>query len=230
LFPNTELAIIPHGEQSDFLSIFGEDKKEIFRDIPTLVQSKSIPTDIINWGINYTLNSCYIGLNSATAIRLKEIKSRLNKGIFIVFSKISSFLSTIFTAFDKQIAAQQYSLLIDYKDFSGTYSLIHIANGPYYAGRLTGSSAALPDDGLLDVALIKSAGPLKTMWSLRRYARGKKPSNCMTIQAKKISIESEKQMCIQLDNEYIRDNNISLNIVPQAVNVVVLDGLSYQKQ
>jgi len=229
MFPNTELAVVPHGETNDFLCIFGEGKTELFRDIPNLVQSKSIPTDIMSWGINYALNSCYIGLNSATAVKLKEIKSRLNKGFFIIFSKLSSFLNYILTAFDKEITAQKYTISIDDKDFSGSYSLIHIANGPYYAGKLTGAANAIPDDGLLDVALIKSAGPLKTMWAMRRYSRGKKTSNSIVTQAKKISIQSDREMWIQLDNEYIKETSINLNVIPKAVHMVVLDGLSYQK-
>lgn len=229
MYPNTELAMVPHGETCDFLQIFGEGKKEAFKDIPSLVKSAAIPTDVIGWDVNYALNSCYIGLNSATAIKLKEIKNRLNKGIFIVFSKFASFFNYIATAFNKEIRAQRYNINIDDKDFSGSYSLIHIANGPYFAGRISGLKTALPDDGFLDIALIKSAGPLKTMFSMRRYARGKKSSNCLVMQAKKIFIESEKHMWIQLDNEYIRDTSISINVIPKAINMVVLDGLSYQK-
>jgi hypothetical protein len=86
-FPNMELAVVPHGESSDFLHVFGHGKVELFRDIPSLVQRGSaIPTDIIKWGVNYALNSCYIGLNSATATKLAALKSSLNKGSYIVFS------------------------------------------------------------------------------------------------------------------------------------------------
>jgi len=35
-FHNTQLASIPFGESNDFIKIFGEDKIESFRDIPTL--------------------------------------------------------------------------------------------------------------------------------------------------------------------------------------------------
>jgi diacylglycerol kinase family enzyme len=191
------------------------------------VQAESIPTDIINWGVNYALNSCYIGLNSATAVKLKELQSTLGKRSFILFSGITSTFNYMVTVFNRQIAAQQYSITIDDRDYSGSYSLIHIANGPYYAGKITGLSSAAPNDGILDVALIKSANPLRTMWSMRRYTRGKTPSNCVLLQAKKIAIQSERQMWIQLDNEYIQDTSINLSVVPRAVNIVAVDNLSY---
>jgi len=36
-------------------------------------------------------------------------------------------------------------------------------------------------------------------------------------------------MWIQLDNEYIQNTDISIRIVPHAVQMVVMDNLSYQK-
>lgn len=227
-FPNMQLAAVPHGESNDFLKIFGEDKAELFRDIPALVQSETIlPTDAIRWGVNYALNSCYIGMNSAISIRLKKLKTSLNKGFFLFFSKLSSYISLFLTSFDRQVAARKYTITIDGEDYSGNYCLIHIANAPYFAGKKTGATDATPDDGLFDIALIKSTHPLKILWSLGRYSRGKRTKNCVIIQAKQISVESDTQMWIQLDNEYIQDTNINLTSVHNAIQMVALNDLSY---
>jgi len=226
-FPNMQLAFIPYGESFDFLKIFGEDKVELFRDIPSLVQSETLPTDAIRWGVNYALNSCYIGMNSGITKNLKELKTSLNKGSFIFFSKVSSFINNILTAFDKQQAARDYQILIDDKSYNGHYSLIHIANGPYHTGKMTGASEAVPDDGLLDISLIKSSHPLSTLLSISKYFRGKRPKNCVFVQGKKITVQSKTSLWIQLDNEYIQDNNISLSVVPHAVQMVAIKDLSY---
>jgi len=226
-FPNMQVAAVPHGESNDFIHIFGDGKEELFRDIPTIVNAGALSTDVIKWGVNFALNSCYIGLNSTLAARVKELKSNLNKGSFIVFSKIANFFSSIFAAFNKEIANQEYKIIIDDVDYSGHYSLIHVANGPYHMGKKTGVSDATPNDGLLDVALIKAAGALKTMWSIRRYSRGKRPGNCHIVQAKKISIQSDKKMWVQLDNEYMQDTNVNITVVPDAVHMVAVVDLSY---
>ncbi|MDR2965382.1 MAG: hypothetical protein LBU88_06370 [Treponema sp.] len=226
-FPNMQLAIVPYVESNDFLKVFGEGKDEIFKDIPSLVQSEALPTDVIRWGVNYALNSCYIGMNSAISKRIKDRKAKLNKGIVIVISKISSFLSNILTAFDKHAVRKQYKIFIDDEDYSGHYSLIHVANAPYLNKRMTGSRDATPDDGILDIALIKSAHPLKTLFSMRRYSRGKRPKNCVIVQAKKVSVQSDTPMWIQMDNEYFLDTNINLSLINHAIQIVAAEGLAY---
>ena len=229
--PNTELAMIPYGETVDFLRIFGDGKDVLFRNVLAVVQKgAAIPTDIFNWNVNYALNSCYIGLKTAATGRFRAYMAAQNKGDLILFPRISYLINNISTAFDKQVASQRYSITIDDNDYSGNYSLIHIANGPYYAGRISGLSKASPDDGMLDIALIKAAGPLRTKWSLSRYSHGKKPKNCIALQAQKISIQSDRQMWIQVDNEYILDTGISIKVVPGAVQMVTMDNLSYQKR
>jgi diacylglycerol kinase family enzyme len=226
-FPNMELAAVPYGESYDFLKIFGDNIIESFRDIPSLIQGNAIHTDAIRWGVNYALNSCYIGMNSVISKKIKDLKSSMNKSSFILFSKISSFLSMMFGAFDKKIAAHKYTISIDDVDYSGNYCLIHVANGPYHAGRVTGSSTASPDDGLLNIALIKSSHPMKTLSSMRRYSRGRLPKNCVVIQGKKISIQASGQMWIQLDNEYIQDTGITMSVVHHAIQMVTVNKLTY---
>jgi diacylglycerol kinase family enzyme len=226
-YPDMQVAAVPYGESSNFLNIFGEGKAESFKDIPSLVKAETIPTDLIRWGVNYALNSCYIGLNSAISAKVKDLKISLNKSSFFLFSKISNFFNYVLTAFNKEIVNQDYIITIDNLDYSGKYSLVHVANGPYYAGKMTGLKNATPNDGMLDVALLKSADPLRTMWATRKYAKGKRPKNCTFVQGKKITIQSDKQMWIQLDNEYMRDTNIKISVVHNAVQMVALDNLTY---
>jgi len=226
-YPDMQLAAMPYGETNDFIRIFGAENAELFKDIPSLVKAETLPTDIIRWGVNYALNSCCIGMNSAISKNLKDMKSSLNKSSFIVLSKLSFILSYILMAFDKHQAEREYKITIDDVDYSGHYSLIHVANGPYYSGRLTGVSEATPNDSLLDIALVKATHPIGALFSMRKYFRGKRPKNCVLVQGKKITIHSDSQMWIQLDNEFIQDTDISLNLVPQAIQMVALDNLSY---
>ena len=226
-FPNMQLAVIPFGVSNDFLRIFGSENLKLFRDVQAIAKAETLPTDIIRWGVNYALNSCHIGIDTALLKKKKAIKLNPNKSIFNVFSKISSSIKYFLSAFDKKSIQQKYKVTIDDEEHSDQYSLIHIANGPYFSGRITGAKDATPDDGLLDIVLIKSSGPLRTLASIRKFSRGKKPKKSIFVQAKKISIQSDQKMLIQLDNEYIEDTKINLNIIHNAVHLVVVNKLSY---
>jgi len=92
---------------------------------------------------------------------------------------------------------------------------------------LTGISDATPDDGLLDIALIRSSHPMGTLASINKYSKGKRPKNCVHLQGKKITIHSANNMWIQLDNEYIQDHSITVSVVNHAVQMVTVNNLSY---
>jgi len=226
-FPNMQLAAMPYGQQCDFLKMFGNENMESFRDIPTVTQAHTLSTDVIKWGVNYALNSCYIGMNAAVSKNLKDMRSNLNKGSFIVLSKLSSFLNYIMTSFDKKQAGRKYKITVDDVDYSGNYSLIHIANGPYHNGKKTGSFEAMPNDGLLDIALIKASHPLGTMLSMGSYSSGRRSGNCVCVKGKEITIRSDSHMWIQMDNEYFQETSVAISLVPNAVKMVAANNLSY---
>jgi len=226
-FHTVQLASVPYGDTNDFLRIFGKDKVENFKDIPSLVNSGALTTDVIRWGVNYTLNFCCIGINSAVSKKIKDLKKRVNRGRFLFISRILSGLYMLLEAFNRNTSAQKYEISVDDTKYSGQYSLIHVANAPYYAGKQTGVSEATPDDGLLDIALIKASHPLATLAAVGKFSNGKKPKNGVYIQGKKVTIQCLGEMWFQLDNEFIKDTNIVLNVVPQAVQIVAAPGLSY---
>jgi len=229
--PNMELAVMPYGEMSDFLRIFGEENAELFMDIPTLVKSAAIPTDMIDAGYNYAFNTCFVGFISTATIKTREIIKMMGKGMssFLPLNKLMTSLSELFAAIDKQISARYYKITIDDKEYSGNYSFINIANGPFYSGKKTVAAQAIPDDGFLEVALIKSASPLKTIGSVKKYIRGTTPSNCILMKAKKITVQSDEPMWIQLDCEFMQNTNITFEVIPGAVQFVTVNNLTYPK-
>ena len=226
--PNMDLAIVPYGVINNFIRSFGEGKTELFRDIQSLITASVIPTDIINVGSNYAINGCAVGFIPAVAARIREAKfeNELNRPATAL---LRSWI-TLNTVFDNEIAAGKYTITIDNNDYSGQYSLVNVVNGPYFGRKKNAPVAgAVPDDGLLDVMLFKSAGTLSTWGSVGKYSRGKTPSNCVRVQAKKVAVHSDKPMWIQMDNEHLTDTGVTFEVVPQAVNVVAVNNLTYQR-
>jgi diacylglycerol kinase family enzyme len=227
--PNMELAIAPYGITNDFIRVFGEKKADLFRDIESLAVSGTVPTDVIAVGNNFAINGCSVGIVPAIAMKKNVSRAKFSKGIgrfslgfWFFVDKVSSYLN-------KDTIANQYKITIDDADYSGTYSLVYVINSPYFCRKRVPLSGSMPDDGFLDVVLFKSAGPFFTSGLFKKYARGKLPSTCVRVQAKKVEIKSDTPMWIQTDSEYLRDTSITFEVVPEAVQVVAVNNLTYQR-
>ena len=226
-FHMIQLASVPYGETNDFLWIFGKENTELFKDIPALIKSGTQSTDVIRWGVNYALNYCCVGIKSVISKNVNDLKAKVTRGRFTLISRILAYLYRFLVAFDKEYTSQKYEITVDDAKYSGQYSLIHIANTPHYSGRITGLKEATPNDGLLDIALIKASNPLGTLSAIRKFSNGKKPKNSIFIQGKKITIQCASQMWFQMDNEFILDTGINLSVIPNSVQIVAAPGLSY---
>jgi len=226
--PSMELAIAPYGVTNSFIRAFGEKKTDQFKDMVTLMTADTIPTDMIQVGNMYAINGCSVGLTPAVVIKRRNFITRLSGGISQYIVGIWSFFNRLTSLFNKEIITHNYTITIDGEDYSGNYSQINIVNAPYY-DRQNALAGALPDDGMLDVMLFKSAGPLPTSISINRYLRGRKlPSNCLRVQARKIEVKSDKPIYIQTDTEFLVDTGITFEVVPSAVQVVAVNNLAYQ--
>jgi diacylglycerol kinase family enzyme len=224
-----EIGSAPHGTVNHFLRSFGEGKADLFRDIPSVSSAEAvIPTDVIKVGNNFAINGCAVGLTPAVTVKIREMDAKFKNGLNRFSAAIWSFLCNLTSMFDKDIMAHQYKITIDGQDYSGAYSLVNILNGPYFGRKKNPLAGAMPNDGFMDVVLFKSTGILMLLGSLGRYFRGKMPSICTRVQAKKVVIRSDKPMQIQTDSEYLLDTNITFEIVPDAVQVIAVNNLTYQ--
>jgi diacylglycerol kinase family enzyme len=227
--PNAELAIVPYGKTTDFLRIFKEFKVDLVKDLQSLTSASAIPTDLINAGNNYSLNGCFVGFAAALAAKKRAGDTeRKGPAILTPFRRLRNSLGRAIAVFSRRTASRQYTITIDDKDYSGNYSFINVANGPYYDNNKIAAAGAMPDDGLLDVALMKAGGPLTTSLSMGKYSRGKTPSNCFRLKAKKITVHTDDLVWIQLDNEFFQDNNITFEATPMAVQIVAVNNTSYE--
>ena len=237
--PNTELASIPYGTSNDFVRAFGENKKNLFRDIALQVASPAIPTDIIHCGNNYAINFCSLGLESdaiRSSIELyNEASQRIKKHRRLnrfLFSTIP-FLISLRTVFNKKLLNQHYIISLDGEDFSGVYSSINLANGPCYGGNKNPVITAIPDDGFLDGLFTKCISSFSAIRILPGFVKGeflKYPDHFLFKRFKTIEIRSEDPLLVVLDGEMFFDTYLKVEIVPKAINFVAPGGIAYFKR
>jgi diacylglycerol kinase family enzyme len=237
--PNAELAIVPYGHCNDFMRAFGEDLGDVFRNIPLQASAPVAPTDILHCGSNYALNLCIIGMESAAIFQTQEMQQRLKAWPpFIrnnprVYNALYS-LGTLTALLDKKkVLMQEYTVNLDGNDLSGIYAHVNISNGPCCGGNKTIVATAVPDDGLLDVLMLKAARTMKTITRMMRHNKGRHdypPDDFILKRGKTISIRSEDPLMISLDGELFFDTNITVDLVPHAVKIVTPNNLSYQRR
>jgi YegS/Rv2252/BmrU family lipid kinase len=232
---NMELAIVPHGSSNDFLRSFGEGRRAPFLDIAKQISAGTIKTDIIYCGSNYAMNFCGVGVEAvsimytARLMRAFDWAVRHSRSVVPILYTIGG----IFGILDKKTREQRYSVALDGESADGVYTCINVANGPCYGGNMSAVTGAMPNDGILDMLLVKSGSALRILNLLPRYLRGeyyKYPESFSYRRARRVEIVSETPISINLDGEVFFDTSLTLEVIPRAVDIVVVDGLEYTRR
>ncbi|MCL2874085.1 MAG: hypothetical protein FWE29_04045 [Defluviitaleaceae bacterium] len=235
---NMQLAVMPYGTSNSFVRAFGENKKDIFKNISKQVSSlDTAATDVISVspgngrgrGGRYALSFCALGAEAyAISKYLDLIRNRPSLANLLVNHLYSAVASL--TAFDKSNFCQDYKIIIDDKEYTDTYLGIHISNTGRYGGNMTPVPSAHPADGQLDIILIENIPRVALFPMTRAYTKGKShkyPKFFKHVQGKSISIRSKKPLSINLDGEVYYDTFVEVNVLPSAVNIVVPSGIKY---
>ncbi|MDR0689865.1 MAG: hypothetical protein LBG08_06335 [Spirochaetaceae bacterium] len=233
--PHVELALMPYGTGSDFVRAFGDEHYTQFRNIELQVNSPVIPTDVIHCGNNCALNFCAVGLEAASVIKTLSLNRRFEKARFRLPALNGLFyvIGGMGAAFDRDVIGQYYEIDADGEDRSGFYSIINIANGPCYGSGRSAVPTAVPDDGALDMMAARQVGSLKILRLIPEYLKGryyKYPSICTLRRVQKVSIRSESPLLVNLDGESFFDSELTIEIIPSAVNIVAVNNLAYRRR
>jgi diacylglycerol kinase family enzyme len=234
--PNTRLASIPYGKQNDFIRAFGENVFNKFKDVRKLACASSVKTDVINCSGNYALTNCCIGLEAYSNYRAISVNDKMNRLGELWPKCIYNSVDVLFGAFGLfgSIARQEYHVVIDGCDYSGKYGTINIANTSAYGGSLCSVPSAVPDDGYLDVLMYKTNPSYYSLLIMPYFIHGKwrKFSEKFVYRhAKKIKIYSEDHpMCVILDAEIFWEQELTIEMLPQAIDIIVPEGLEYIKR
>jgi diacylglycerol kinase family enzyme len=233
--PNAELALMPYGTGSDFVRTFGEEHYKQFRNIELQTTSPVIPTDVIHCGNNCALNFCAVGMEAASVIKTLSLYRRFEKARihFPVLNGLFYVMGGMGAAFVRDIMGPYYEIEADGEDRSGVYSLINIANGPYYGSGKSAVTTAVPDDGTLDMMVAREVGSLKALRLISEYLKGryyKFPSICTLKRVRKVSIRSESPLLVNLDGEAFFDSELTIEVLPKAVKIVAVNNLAYRRR
>lgn len=227
-FECASLGIVPIGTGNDFVRNFPEAGD--FKDIYAQLQGKVVKSDIIRYSglvdgkysTRYCINMFNIGFDCNVVDLTARLKAYpLLKGSFAYLTAVAGILikkkgANLRVKVDGEVLSE------------GQILLTAVANGGYCGGGVNSSPAASTNDGFMDVNIIYNISRRNFVKKFPYYSKG----THMTLpdiddvllfrQCKEVVITPlEGNMRLCTDGEITDAGEITMQIVPEAVNIVV---------
>lgn len=221
--PNLAVTHIPFGTGNDFIRLL-ENPEAIVR-MEILHGYDLLDTDIIKAGDRFCLNTCCLGFDARSADKMTLFRrtKRLHPKIPYNLGVATALLGGL---------SRRLSLEIDGERLEGHYTLVSIMNGRYYGGGFNPAPHAIPDDGLLDVVIIKAVNLVQFARLIGPYSRGELHllQDFMILRrAKQIKINALKPIPIAFDGEIVHQDQITIQVLPGQLRFAVPKGMTWAK-
>ncbi len=223
---NVAVCPFPTGTGNDFCRMFG-DEKELFRDADALVQGEVRPIDLLNCNGRYSANICSVGVDARIGTDVHKYSH-----IPLIGGATGYVISAAVNMF-KGIATPMEIRCGD-TSVSGKHTLICACNGRFYGGGFNPSLDARPDDGIMDVYIVRKVNLLQFAALIGKYAKGQADEMPQFIKhirsSGQVTIRCEKEDVAQLDGEALRATEFTFRLEPKALNLIVPKGMRFFEQ
>jgi diacylglycerol kinase family enzyme len=221
--PNVQVACWPFGSDNTFLQHFGKNGIERFRSLKNLVFSGVCSFDLIKCGNNYGICAGYMGVEAIVS----KLGDYITENVSILPRWLirggGIYIALALYYYAKKETVQLYQIMLDGTPLRGTYCSILIANQPYLAEGLNPAVDARPDDGMLDIYLVRRIPNFGIQSLVVDYAHGRYQKWSPYVshhQCRSIAISSDQIMHICIDGEHFYDANVAYEVIPRAIDFV----------
>ena len=219
---NVAVCPFPTGTGNDFCRMFGEEK-DLYRDLHALVHGNEHYIDLIRCNDRYCTNICSVGIDARIGVDVHKYS-----GLPIIGGAAGYVVSTVVNVL-KRINTKMH-VVADGYDVEAKHALVCACNGRFYGGGFNPSLNARPDDGIMDVYIIKAVSLFTLARLIGQYASGKAddyPKYITHIQPERIDIFFEGEEAVQLDGEGLTANHVYFKMEPHAVKLIVPEGMKF---
>ena len=219
---NVAVCPFPTGTGNDFCRMFGEEK-DLFRDLDALLNGCETEIDLIDCNGRYSANICSVGIDARIGVDVhtySKLPFVKGMGAYIVSTAVNVFKGI----------SRNMSVRSDDFSASGKHSLICACNGRYYGGGFNPSLDAMPNDGILDIFVVKAVNLLQFAVLIGRYSKGQ--AHTLTkfvthLRTDNVHITFDEESAVQIDGEAMYAKDVSIRIVPKALKLIVPAGLHF---
>jgi YegS/Rv2252/BmrU family lipid kinase len=162
----------------------------------------------------YFINIAGVGFESAVVKRTNHQKERGHGGKLIYLYNL---LVTLFSYRNRKVQLVVDSEIKKFKIFS-----INIGNGRFCGGGMRQTPNAEPDDGLLDVTVIKAMGKFEIIRNLRILYNGRilEHPKIEGYRCRMIKITSDTPIYAEADGEFLGHTPAVFSIIPAGIKII----------
>ena len=175
-FSNAAVGCLPYGSGNDFLRTFGT--REEFLDLDAQLAGGAVPIDLMQTNLGLSATICAAGLDAQVAYGIPKFRR-----IPLCGGEVSYLLSIV-----EQLCGhigRRVEYTIDGETFAVDCLMCAICNGRTYGGGFCAGPEAQPDDGWLDVFIVRKVGRLTIAKLLSMYKNGRHFQNGQLVEAAK---------------------------------------------
>lgn len=215
------LSMIPVGTGNDWGRMFGiplvyEGSVQVIKEGKLMLHDIGV-IDYYNGGKKekrYFLNIAGLGFEAIVVKRTNKEKDRGKSSKAIYFYNLLSSL----ISYSNTLA----EITIDGKTSKAKIFSVNVGNGRYCGGGMRQTPDAIPDDGLLDITVIKEMGRIEIIRSLKLLYDGTILSHPKVdgYRSDNLKVSSESLLYLEADGESLGHTPAEFSIIPSAVNIV----------
>lgn len=223
-YENAAVTCFVGGSGNDFVKIFSD--REAFRDLEKLLDAETATFDLIDCNGRLALNIGCVGLDSRVGAGMADFKR-----LPMVGGSMAYILSTVVNVF--RGISEHYIVEVDGQVIDGDQTFVCVGNARWYGGGFYAIPDAEPDDGLLDVLLVKKihiwqipailpqykAGKWRELGDLVRYFR-----------TDRITIRCDKESPVNLDGEIVMEKDVTMKVSDRKIRFFYPKGLTYHAE
>ena len=192
---NLAVTHFPCGSGNDFIKNFSDPAA--FTDAPNLLDAEEALLDLIQVGEDYSLSICSMGIDARIGTSMQKYKR-----LPLVSGNGAYTLSTVVNLI--QGIHRHYVVEINGQRIEDRFTLICVCNGRFYGGGYEPVPEARPDDGKLDVLLVKKVSRLQVAGLIGKYKAGRYaefPELFRHFSTNRIVIHCDREEVVNLDGE-----------------------------
>jgi len=222
---NVAVTHFPIGTGNDFIKTFGEDKQKFF-ELDNLINGQIQPVDMILCNGRYALNVCSVGIDAKIGVGVHKYSA------IPILKGASAYIVSVVANFIKGITTPM-KIKCNGQVFSGKMTLVCAMNGGFYGGFFNPVPETQCNDGVIDFLVVRDVTRLQFIRIIGKYAKGRFrefPQFIKHITGAVMEIESPEELLINIDGEGESGKHVALELVPNALNFVLPQGMILPRQ